>query len=123
MEHISLKAHNYKYSEKQGKTIKNKLEFLSKQIPCNSRIFLDFEYKDKAFSGKLMVNFNGKSFFSTDKDEMLASLTGSLCKKIQKQVMKWKKSRTLEEITGIIALKPSAQKKTANGLSAYRKIS
>jgi len=124
VENINLKVHNYKCSEKQGKEIKNKLEFLLKQIPCNSRILLDFEYKDKIFRGKLKVKFNGKSFFSTDEDMMLTPLTSSLCKKVQKQVMKWKKSRTVEEITGVISLHPSGQtKKNTADLHTYRKIS
>ena len=123
MENVNLKVRNYKCSEKQDKEIKNKLELLLKQIPCNSRILLDFEYKDKVFHGKLKVKFNGKSFFSTDEDMMLTPLTSSLCKKVQKQVMKWKKSRTVEEITGVIALHPSNQiKKNSINSNTYRKV-
>ena len=124
MENVNLKVHNYKCSEKQDKEIKNKLEFLLKQIPCNSRILLDFEYKDKVFHGKLKVKLNGKSFFSTGEDMMLTPLTGSLCKKVQKQIMKWKKSRTVEEITGVIALHPSNQiKKSSANLYIHKKVS
>ena len=111
MENVTLQIRNYKYSEKQNKEIENKLEFLMKQIPCNSRVLLDFNYKDKIFYGKLKVDFNGKSFFSKGRDVLLPPLTNSLTKKLQKQIMKWKKSRTVEEITGIIALNPSKTEK------------
>lgn len=120
MENINLKIHNYKLSEKQTKELENKMDFLLKQIPCNSRVLLDFDYKDKVFYGKLKVDCGGKSFFSTDQDERLLSLTSSLCKKIQKQAMKWKKSRTIEEITGIIALEPYLAKK-GPGFHSYKK--
>ena len=104
MENVSLKVHNYKTSEKQNREIKYRLELLIKQIPYNSKVLLSFDYKDKFFYGKLTVNFDGKSFVSTDKNKILVPLTNSLSKKLQKQVMKWKKSRTAEEITGVIAL-------------------
>ena len=123
MENVNLKMHNYKYSEKQGKEIKNKLEFLLRQIPCDSRVLLDFDYKDKVFYGKLKVEFHGKSFFSKGKDVILAPLTGSLCKKVQKQVIKWKKSRTVEEITGIVTIKPSGKMESSSGFYSYKKAS
>lgn len=102
--HISINFNNYKKTKKQVKNIHQKLDFLMKQIPCNSRVTLDFNYKDKVFYGKLRVDLIKKSFFSSDEGTLLESLTHSLCKKAHKQVMKWKKARTLEEITGIIAL-------------------
>ena len=109
MENVNLQIYNYKYSEKQSKEVENKLECLIKQIPCNSRVFLEFDYKNKTFFGKLKVDFDGKSFFAKAEDIMMTSLTGSLCKKVQKQIMKWKQSRTVEEITGVIALSPSSE--------------
>ena len=105
MENLNFKIHNYKCNSKQEKAIKNKLEFLLKQIPYNSCVSIDFDYKDKIFYGKLKADFNGQSFFAKDQHNILTPLASSLCKKIQKQVMKWKKTRTIEEITGIIALK------------------
>ena len=105
METLNIKIHNYEENKKQIRYIENKMDFLLKQIPCNSRVSLDFHYKDKLFYGKLKVDIMGKTFFSTDKGLLLNTLTGSLCKKIHKQIMKWKKSRTVEEITGVIALK------------------
>lgn len=123
MENVSLQIRNYKHSEKQNREIESKLEFLVKQIPCNSRVLLDFDYKDRIFYGKLRVNFNGKSFFSKGRDVLLVSLTGSLCKKLQKQIMKWKKSRTVEEITGIIALNPSYKVEDKFELYPYKKVS
>lgn len=121
MENVNLQVQNYKCSEKQNREIKSKLEFLVKQIPCSSRVILDFDYKDKIFYGKLKVNFNGRSFFSKGKDVLLTSLTSSLCKKLQKQVMKWKKSRTVEEITGVIALS-SYKKEEKFKLYPYKKV-
>ena len=116
MENVSLKVNNCKYDKEQGKEIKNKLEFLLRQIPYDSRVFLDLQHKNKVFYGKLKVNFNGKSFFATDKDAILTSLIGSICKKVKKQVMKWKKSRTVEEITGVTDLNSYGQIKSSAGL-------
>ena len=121
METINIKIHNYKENERQIKDIENKLDFLLRQIPCNSRVSLDFHYKDKFFHGKLKVDTMGKTFFSTDKGMLLSTLTSSLCKKTQKQVMKWKKSRTIEEITGVIPLKPENEQETQ--LSFYKNAS
>ena len=101
---LSINFHDYTNTKKQVKNIEQKLEFLLKQIPCDSRVSLDFSYKEKVFHGKLKVVLLGKSFFSSDQSILLDPLTGSLCKKIHKQIRKWKKSRTLEEITGIITL-------------------
>ena len=123
MENVNLRINNYKYSEKQSKEIENKLEFLLKQIPCDSRVLLDFNYKDKVFYGKLKVEFHGKRFFSKDKNVVLVPLTGSLCKKIQKQVMKWKKSRTIEEITGIVSIKSSGKMASSYDFYSYKKAS
>ena len=39
MENVSFKIHNYTMSVKQTHDVENKLDFLVKQIPCNSRIF------------------------------------------------------------------------------------
>lgn len=102
--HISINFKNYKKTKDQVKNIHQKLDFLMKQIPCDSRVTLDFNYKEKTFYGKLKVDTTKKSFFSSDEGPLLEGLAHSLCKKAHKQVMKWKKSRTLEEITGVIAL-------------------
>ena len=102
---INIKMKGYKHDDKVVKTIKKKMHFLLKQIPFDSRVHLDFEYKEKIFYGKLKVEAVGKTFVAKDKGGVLDSLTSSLCKKAQKQIMRWKKSRTLEEITGITDLK------------------
>ena len=111
MENVNIQISNYKYDAKQRKQVERKIEFLLRQAPFNSRILLDFKYKDKVFFGKLKLDFDGNSFCASDEDAVLVSLTGRLCKKVHKQVMKWKKTRTVEDITGVIALNPA--KKTA----------
>ena len=123
MENVDIKVRNYTCTEKQNKNIKNKLEFLLRQVPCASYVSLELEYKDKAFYGKLKVNFNGKSFFATDEALMLAPLTSSLCKKVQKQVMKWKKTRTVEEITGVTVINLPAETDIPLEPSFYKKVS
>ena len=107
MENISFQIHNYKINLKQNRDVEGKLDFLLKQIPCNSRIFFNVEYKGDIFYGKLKIRFDGKDFFAKDVSPLISSLTNSLIKKVQKQIMKWKKSRTSDEITGIIAISPS----------------
>ena len=102
---INIKIRGYQHDDKPIKAIQRKMQVLLKQIPFNSRVHLDFEYKEKTFYGKLKVEAVGKTFIATDKAGMLDSLTSSLCKKAQKQIMRWKKSRTLEEITGVTDLK------------------
>ena len=120
MENFNLKTHNYKLSLHQKKEIQRKLEFFLRQVPCDSRVFLDLDYKNKIFYGKLKVDFSGKSFFSKGEDILPGSLAGSLFKKALKQVIKWKKSRTVEEITGIIAFEPRSNQAMAD-LSVYKK--
>ena len=117
MENINIKIRNYKENDEQLKEIYNKLDRLLKQIPYNSCVTLDCDYKNKSFQGKLKINSTGKSFFSTDEDILLTPLTASLCKKVKKQVRKWKKSRTLEEITGITNLNNETQ-----GPDFYKKV-
>jgi len=102
--HTTINFKDYRKTDNQLKKLRQKLDLLIKQIPCNSRVTLDFDYKDNKFYGKLKVDLIQKSFFSTDEGILLENLTHSLCKKALKQVMKWKKSRSLEEITGIIPL-------------------
>ena len=104
MENVHIQIRNYQYNDRQIRKIERKMEFLQKRIPCNSRVLLDFEYENKLFSGKLKLDFDGNSFCATDRHAVLGPLTGQLCKKAHKQVMKWKKSRTVEDITGIIPL-------------------
>ena len=117
MENINIKIHNYKESQQQLKDIYSKLDHLLQRIPYNSRVTLDYNYKNKSFYGKLKVDSAGKSFISSAEDILLTPLTVSLCKKVQKQVKKWKKTRTLDEITGIIKLSNENQSK----LSSYKK--
>ena len=121
MSNVNIKIHNYKFSEKQGKEIQHKLEFLLKQIPYSSFVTLDFDYREKTFYGKIKVDCYGKVFFAKNTDKLLSSLTTSLCKKIQKQVMKWKKTRTVEEITGIIAFAPSKASPLLDDSNLYKK--
>ena len=102
---VCIKIQGYKHNEKPIKEIKKKMNFLLKQIPCDSRVHLDFEYKEKTFYGKLKVEAVGKTFIANDESALLNLLTSSLCKKVQKQIMKWKQSRTLEEITGVTDFK------------------
>ena len=116
MQNISIKIHNYKESQQQLKDIYNRLDHLLQRIPYNSRVTLDYSYKNKSFYGKLKVDSAGKSFISSSEDILLTPLTVSLCKKVQKQVKRWKKTRTLEEITGIIKIS-----KTPDKLSSYKK--
>ena len=95
MDNINIKIHNYKENQHQLKEIYSKLDHLLKRIPYNSRVTLDYSYKNKSFYGKLKVDSAGKSFFSTDEDILLTPLTVSLCKKVQKQVKRWKKNQNL----------------------------
>jgi len=113
--HVTIRFNGYKKTNDQVKSINEKLDFLIKQIPCNSHVTLDFHYKDNKFYGKLKVDLMQKNFISSDENLLLGRLTHSLCKKTLKQVMKWKKSRTLDEITGIISLNdiPGSNKKAA----------
>lgn len=104
MENVNLQIHNYNCSDKQRKNLENKIETFMRQMPYKSRVSIDFVYKNQSFSGKLKADFNGKSLFVKGSSPLLKPLLGLLCKKVQKQILKWKKTRTLEEITGIIPL-------------------
>ena len=116
---VSINFNNYNKTEEQFKRLHQKLEPLMRQIPCDSRVTLDFEYKKKVFYGKLKVELSKKVLFSKDESVLLENLTHSLCKKACKQVMKWKKSRTFEEITGIIEI----NKLEASASPGYQKVS
>lgn len=110
MENVNLQIHNYKCNEKQMKNLEHKIDMFIRQIPYKSRVSIDFTYANNSFSGKLKVDFNGKSFFAKDSSSLITPLAGILCKKVQKQIMKWKKTRTVEEITGVTLL-PKDKKK------------
>lgn len=120
MENINWKVRNYQFNERQKKSIENKLYFLLKQVPCSARVSMDLEYKNKTFYGKLKVDCHGKHFFSTDENAVLSSLVSSLYKKMQKQVLKWKRTRTTEDITGIIPINKSSAPLSWN---VYKKAS
>ena len=123
MENVSIKIHNYLYIDSQINEIKKKLEVLNRQIPYNSFVKLDISYKGKVFYGQLKVDCDGKNFFSKNQNKMLISLVASLCKKTQKQIMKWKKTRTLEEITGVIYMGSSPQEEENSNTLPFKKAS
>ena len=118
MDNINLQIHNYNCTEQQKKRLENKIEMFMRQIPYNSKVSIDFLYEKNSFTGKLKVDFNGKSVFTKDSSPLITSLLGVLCKKAQKQILKWKKNRTVEEITGIMVL-PENTKKFP---SEYKKV-
>ena len=89
---------------KQTVLIKNKMESLVRQCPSNSLISLQCHYTDKYFEGHLSVTSTKKKFYAETKEETFEIFVKNLCKKMQKQVYRWKKTRTYEEITGVINL-------------------
>ena len=101
---FQIYTHNYTLNPKQEKVIQDTMDSLSQKVPCHSIIHIDLEYQNNAFGGKLKIITNKKVFFSQDLAKTIPQLFKGLNKKTTKQVMKWKKSRTKQDITGIIDL-------------------
>ena len=104
LENCNIKITNYQVNPKQTTFLKNKMESLICQCPSNSLISLQGHYTDQHFEGHLSVTSTKKKFYAETKEETFELFLKSLCKKMQKQVYRWKKTRTYEEITGIINL-------------------
>ena len=102
LENCNIKITNYHANPKQTMFIKNKIESLIYQCPSNSLISLQGHYMDKYFEGNMSVTSTRKKFYAEAKEETFELFIKSLCKKMQKQVYRWKKTRTYGEITGII---------------------
>lgn len=103
-ENYNIKIKNYRLNQKQTFLIKDKIEFLLRQCPSNSLITLHCDYVDEFFEGHLSVTSSRKNFYSAAREKTLKLFMKSLYKKTQKQVYRWKKARTYEEITGVIHL-------------------
>lgn len=104
LENCNINLKDYQINSKQTFLIKKKLESLVRQCPSNALISLQGHYTDKQFEGHLSVTSTRKAFYAEAKEETFELFLKSLCKKMQKQVYRWKKNRTYEEITGIINL-------------------
>ncbi len=104
LENFQIFTHHYNLNQKQNRVIQNMVDTLVQKIPCNSVIRIDLQYQKNKFIGKLEIKTNKKTFFSHTSGETISQLMKSLNKKILNQVLKWKKSRTRKEITGIIDL-------------------
>ena len=103
-ENYNVKIKNYHLNLKQTALIKNKMEFLLRQCPTNSLISLHCDFSDDFFEGHLAVISLRKKFHAATKEKTLELFIKTLYKKVQKQVYRWKKVRTYEEITGVINL-------------------
>ena len=75
-----------------------------RQCPTNSLISLHCDFSDDFFEGHLAVTSFRKKFYAAAKEKTLELFIKTLYKKVQKQVYRWKKVRTYEEITGVINL-------------------
>ncbi len=124
LKHFDLKMTNYKCGREQNKAIKEKMTNLFNQAPYNSRISLNIDYSEaeKAFHGKLKVFSDKKIFFARETEKMIPGLISSLCKKARKQMMKWKETRTYEEITGIIDLSKYSHRAAARSLPEAKSL-
>ena len=103
-ENYNLKIKNYHLNHNQTVLIKDKIEFLLRQCPSNSLISLHCDYTKGFFEGHLSVTSVRKNFYSAAREKTFELFTKDLYRKTQKQVYRWKKARTYEEITGIIHL-------------------
>ena len=103
-EDFTLRTHDYTLSPEQSDGIHDKLNSLVLQAPMDSGIEMDLYYKDGVFSGKLSVFSGGKSFYATGEHSSAILLMRDMHKKMKKQLMRWKKSRSRDEITGVIRL-------------------
>ncbi|MCY4512353.1 MAG: hypothetical protein OXB86_01540 [Bdellovibrionales bacterium] len=103
-EDFALKS-NFILSAKQKTTIHHIMNILVAQAPVYSQIELNLYYeKEGLFSGKLHIFSGKKSFYVTGEGETVNFLVRNLYKKIQRQLMRWKKSRSRDEITGVFQL-------------------
>lgn len=103
-EDFALKS-NFILSARQRTTIYHIMNTLVAQAPVYSRIELNLYYeKEGLFSGKLHIFSGKKSFYVTGEGETVNFLVRNLYKKIQKQLMRWKRSRSRDEITGAFQL-------------------
>lgn len=101
MQNFQTYSHGYPLNRFQKKNIEDTVAKLVRQAPYDSCINVDLEYKNKSFVGKISIKTTHKIFFAKDNNETVQSLMKSLHKKMQKQLSKWKRLRTQEEITGL----------------------
>ena len=114
VENYAVKIQNYRLNPKQTALIKEKMEFLLRQCPSNSLISFQCDYTNEVFSGHLTVNSYRKTFYAEADEPIFELFVKTLYKKVQTQVYRWKKSRTYEEITGVIQLKNYRPKESSD---------
>ena len=96
---------NFLLAAKQKTTVYHIMHSLVSQAPVYSQIELNLYYENEGeFSGKLHIFSGKKSFYVTGEGPTVNSLVKNMYKKIQKQLMRWKKSRSRDEITGVFQL-------------------
>lgn len=104
MLNFNIYTHGYVLNRFQKKSIHDTIEKLTKKIPYDSCVRLDLEFFNKRFIGKITVKISHKIFFAKSEGNTVKMIINSVNKKLLKQVERWKKSRTLEEVTEITNL-------------------
>lgn len=96
---------NFILAAAQKTTICHIMNSLVSRAPVCSQIELNLHYENGgSFSGKLRIFSGKKSFYVTGEGLTVNSLVKNMYKKIQKQLMRWKKSRSRDEVTGVFQL-------------------
>ena len=96
---------NFPLTHTQKTSVCHIMNSLVSRAPVYSQIELNLCYESQgSFSGKLHIFSGRKSFYVAGEGATLNSLVKSLYKKIRKQLMRWKKSRSRDDITGVFRL-------------------
>ena len=96
---------NFPLTYTQKTAVCHIMNSLVSRAPVYSQVELNLCYESEGgFSGKLHIFSGKKSFYVAGEGSTVNSLVKSLYKKIRKQLMRWKKSRNRDEITGVFHL-------------------
>ena len=96
---------NFPLTSAQKTAVCHVMNSLVSRAPVYSQVELNLYYESEGgFSGKLRIFSGKKSFYVSAEGVTVNSLVKSLYKKIRKQLMRWKKSRSRDEITGVFRL-------------------
>lgn len=77
--------------------LNNKIDQIKDLSPSSSTITIDFILESGRILGVQKIFFGEKPFSAIAENTDIRSLTLELCRKIQDQLMTWKKSRFLED--------------------------
>ena len=118
-ENTSIHFKNMQSSNKEDfLRAKDSLDRLLRKAPCGSKCRLKISISGSTFKGFLEVKSLEKIFYAKGEASTVKELQKSLFQKVSKELLQWKRERSLEDLTGSIKLESLSIEKKKEKKSA-----